>query len=267
MVRQGINFFRYSARHRRVLFSLAKQDIRARFAGSLLGPVWFLIHPAILILVFWMVFSLGFRVKPLADVPFVAWLTTSLAAWFLFSDLVSTMTPVITANAPIIKKTVFPSQILPLVKAISAVFGHLVFVILLLVLIGITRVPFSFFFFQAIYYAVCAMVLGIGLGWAVSALSVFIRDVEQVVGVVLQVGFWATPVFWDLTILPEPVQQVVSYNPVFYIVQGYRDSFLYHVPFWAHPVQTLWFWCVALVALAVGATVFQRLKPQFADVL
>ena len=127
--------------------------------------------------------------------------------------------------------------------------------------------PFSLYYFQFIYYLICLSVLALGLGWAVSALNPFLRDIAQIVGVILQIGFWATPIFWDIHIMPAKVQMIFKLNPMFYIVQGYRDSFIYFQPFWMHPLQTFYFWIIALMILFGGALIFKKLKPQFADVL
>ena len=110
-------------------------------------------------------------------------------------------------------------------------------------------------------------VLALGLGWAVSALNPFMRDVGQIVSVVLQIGFWATPIFWDINMMPSKLQIVLKLNPMFYIVQGYRESFIYFLPFWKHPFQTLYFWIVAVAIFVIGALIFKKLKPQFVDVL
>jgi len=110
-------------------------------------------------------------------------------------------------------------------------------------------------------------VFALGFGWAVSALNVFVRDVGQIVAVIIQVGFWATPILWDISIMPLKVQMIFKLNPMFYIVQGYRESFIYFSPFWRHPYQTLYFWVVAVTILVIGALIFKKLKPQFADVL
>jgi lipopolysaccharide transport system permease protein len=91
--------------------------------------------------------------------------------------------------------------------------------------------------------------------------------VAHLVAVVLQVGFWLTPIFWDIKMMPERIQLFLQLNPVYYIIQGYRDSFITGVPFWNYPLYTLYFWSVTLVVLAGGAAVFKRLKPQFSDVL
>ena len=89
----------------------------------------------------------------------------------------------------------------------------------------------------------------------------------QIVGVIIQVGFWATPVFWDISIMPPKLQLIFRLNPIFYIVQGYRESFIYFNPFWDHPVLTLYYWLVAAAIFGIGAFIFRKLKPQFVDVL
>jgi lipopolysaccharide transport system permease protein/teichoic acid transport system permease protein len=246
---------------------MAGRDIRTRYAGSLFGVVWNVIHPVVLITIFWVIFSLGFRVQPMNGVPFVVWLTAGMAAWFFFSESVAGSVPVVVANAGIIKKTVFQSQVLPVVKLLSSLVQHGVFLGILVVLMLANGVPVRVSWVQGAYYLLCSAVLALGISWTVSALNVFVRDTEQVTGVLLQVGFWATPVFWDIRIMPETVQGVLKFNPFFYIVQGYRDSFIYGVPFWEHPVMTVYFWGVAGCVFLTGILVFSRLKGQFADVL
>jgi ABC-type polysaccharide/polyol phosphate export permease len=206
-------------------------------------------------------------VRPVKDVPFVVWLTAGMAAWFVFFDIVNGCASVITGNAHLIKRTVFHSQVLPVVKIVSCLITHSVFLTVLGVFIIFQKMPVSFYYLQFLYYLLCLCVLGLGLGLAVSALNVFVRDVGQIVNVALQVGFWATPIFWDISMMPEGLKPLVMLNPMFYVVQGYRESFIYFSPFWAHPVETLYFWFVALATFAVGALIFKRLKPQFADVL
>jgi lipopolysaccharide transport system permease protein/teichoic acid transport system permease protein len=128
--------------------------------------------------------------------------------------------------------------------------------------------PFSFYYLQFLYYLVYLIVLALGISWAVSALNVFLRDVGQIVEVLLQMGFWATPIVWDLPILPEALQRLLTLNPVYYVVRGYRESFIYFYPAWRHPVyETLYYWTFAAVTFVVGAMIFKKLKPQFADAL
>lgn len=252
---------------RYLILTMARREVAATYVGSLLGFIWTFIHPIVMISVFWVVFSLGFRVKPMKDVPFVVWLTAGMAAWFVFSEMVAGAVGSIVANGNLIKRTLFPAQVLPVVKIFSSLANHLAFMLVLFVLILFQHMPLSFFYLQGLYYLGCMMVLAFGLGLMFSALNVFIRDVGQIVGVALQIGFWATPIFWDARMMPSALQKYIKLNPLYYIVQGYRDSFIYFVPFWQRPYLTAYFWVIAVVILLVGAMVFRRLQPQFSDAL
>jgi ABC-type polysaccharide/polyol phosphate export permease len=267
MYRSIFSFLKLIFDQRYLIFSMAKREVESQYIGSLLGFVWTFINPLVMILVFWFVFSVGFKVQPHHDVPFVAWLTAGMAIWFAFSDMVSGSSTIIISNASLIKKSFFSPQILPVVKVLSCLITHSVFLAVLLALLAFQNMPFSLYFLQAIYYLFCMSFLAVGLSWAVSALNVFIRDVGQIVGVFLQLGFWLTPIFWDIQIMPQKIHTLIKLNPMYYVVQGYRESFIYFLPFWHHPYQSVYFWLVALVTFILGAYIFRKLKPQFADVL
>ncbi len=252
---------------RQLIVTLSKREIATQYIGSLLGMVWAFIHPLIMILVFWFIFSIGFRVQPKNDVPFVVWLTAGMAPWFYFSNILTGSTSVIVANANLVKKTLFPSEILPIVKSISGLVTHVFFLLILLALMFFQQLELSFYYFQSIYYLFCLLVFVLGLSWLLAACNVFIRDVAHLVAIIVQVGFWATPIFWDINIMPEKVRFFLKLNPVYYFVQGYRESFIFFIPFWKHPYQTLYFWIVTISLFVGGIYVFKRLQPQFADVL
>ena len=246
---------------------MAKREVARRYVGSFLGIVWTIIHPMVMIFVFWFVFSKGFRAKPVGDVPFVVWLTAGMAPWFLFADIINGSSMVIVEHTNLIKKTLFPVQILPLIKLVSCSITHSIFLLLLLLLIGGQSMDFSPYFFQFLYYLFAMLTLGLGISWAVSALNVFIRDVGQMTAVIIQVGFWITPIFWNINIMSPKIQFILKLNPMYYIINGYRESFIYFTPFWKHPQLTAYFWSVTLLTFLSGAFIFKKLKPQFADAL
>ena len=262
-----MDFFKSIADKWPLILTLAKREIRQQYVGSVLGIVWQIITPLVLITVFWVVFSVGFRVQPASGVPFAVWLTAGMAAWFVFAEIVSGSTQSITGNTHLVKKVVFPVQALPVVKIITALSNHFMFLVILFVLIMLNALPINWFFLQGLYYFFCLIVLALGIGWIVSALNVFTRDTARLVGVLLQVGMWATPILWDIKILPEPYRSIFSANPVHYIVQGYRDSFLYGVPVTDRISETLVFWTTAMFLFVLGIFIFRRLQPQFADLV
>ena len=106
-----------------------------------------------------------------------------------------------------------------------------------------------------------------GIAYLVSALFVFFRDLGQIISVLLQLQFWMSPFVWDFKILPENVQFVLKLNPIYYVVSGYRDTFVYKVGFWENIPGMVYYWGITLIIFGVGIKVFNKLKPHFADVL
>lgn len=267
MLRGFILFVKLVISQRYLIFSMVKRDLEVQYVGSLLGFIWTIVHPAVMVFIYWVVFSVGFKVQPANGVPFVVWLTAGMAAWQVFSESVVGSAGSVVANAHLIKKTIFPSQVLPVVKILLSVTTHSIFLLVLVGLLLFQKIPPSLYWLQFLYYLFCSCALSLGIGWAVSALNVFIKDIAQIVAVILQLGFWATPIFWDISMMPAGIQRMVALNPMFYVVTGYRQSFLYSSPFWHQPWQALYFWIVTLALFVAGALIFKKLKPHFADVL
>ncbi len=266
-VRSLVDFLHTLYFRRFLILEMAKRDVASNHVGSFLGFFWTFINPLILICILWVVFSVGFKVAPAQGVAFAVWLTAGMAIWTMFAEVLNGSTGVIVSHSYLVKKVVFPLSILPVVKLISAFATHLAFVLILIVFIIIEGLPFSLYWFQSLYYLGAMAVFVLGISWLTASLNVFIKDTAQIVTIVLQIGFWATPIFWDIGIMPENLQFLFRSNPMFYVVQGYRDSFLYSVPFWHRWELTLYFWGVTALVTVTGALVFQRLRPHFADVV
>jgi lipopolysaccharide transport system permease protein/teichoic acid transport system permease protein len=128
--------------------------------------------------------------------------------------------------------------------------------------------PPDLHYLQVFYYLFAAIALLLGLSWLTSSLIIFMRDIGQLVAMVLQFAFWLTPIFWSAKILPVKYVNLIKLNPVYYLVEGYRESFIYKVWFWeGHYMLTLYYWIVTGCIFVLGAVVFRRLRPHFADVL
>ena len=252
---------------RKLIFKLARNDFKTRFAGSYLGIIWAFIQPVVTILVYWFVFSVGFRSGTMDKVPFVLYLIAGIVPWFYFQDMLSGGTNALMEYSYLVKKVVFKISVLPMVKAISAFFVHGFFVIVTLVIFTAYGMPPTFYTLQLVYYFICMFVLALGICYATSAIVIFFRDLTQIINIVLQVGVWMIPIMWDLNIVPENLHVIFKLNPMYYVVNGYRDSLYNATWFWEHPGRTLYFWAVTLVVFALGTLIFKRLKVHFADVL
>ncbi len=250
-----------------MLFSLAINDFKAKYAGSALGTVWAFINPIITILIYWFVFQVAFGNGPVGDVPYVIWLVSGIIPWFFISEAWGGATGVLVDYSYLVKKVVFQIELLPAVRIISAFFVHLFFVLLAFI------ITFSYGFkpqlihFQILYYMVAAFLLSLALGQITSVLTAFAKDVGNIVGVIVQFGFWLTPIFWDINSIPQTLHIIFKLNPIYYVTEGYRDTFVYGIPFWEKPYLTVYFWIIVLILLWLGKVLYKKLRPHLADLL
>lgn len=263
-------------RDRKLIWSLSKSDFKTRFAGVYLGTIWAFIQPIVTIFVYWFVFEKalhtpGSQTRQGINVPFVCWLMAGLMPWFFFQDAIIGGTNALMEYSYLVKKVVFKISILPVVKVISALFVHIFFLALTVVVCWVYGFEPDLYTLQIIYYAFCMIALVTGLAYATSAIVVFFRDMSQIINIILQVGVWVTPIMWNLDSMKNDMSPVVltilKLNPMYYIVNGYRNSVIYKTGFWEYPWQTLYFWIFTIVFLWLGTTIFKRMRVHFADVL
>ncbi len=127
----------------------------------------------------------------------------------------------------------------------------------------------SVYLLQLLYYTFCMFMFVLALSYSTCAIVIFFRDLTQIINIMLQVGMWATPILWNISMLDKsPVlQKILKINPVFYIVNGYRDTMFAEKWLWLDFYSTSYFWIVTVVLFGLGALIFRRLKVHFADVL
>lgn len=258
-------------KNRKLILDLSANDFKMRFSGAVLGTVWAFVHPLVTILVYWFVFQIGFRTGNSngTDVPYALWLSTGLIPWFFFSEAWNTATNSLMDYSYLVKKVVFDVSIIPIVKILSALFVHIFFVALLLLMFLVNNISPCWHWLQIIYYSFAMLLFVIGVSYATSALTLFFRDLSQLISVILQIGVWMTPIMWDITVagIPSSLSWLFVINPMFYIIQGYRQSLIYHTWLWENMKQGIYFWIVTLFLLVFGQRIFMKLKPHFADVI
>ncbi|MDY5577683.1 MAG: ABC transporter permease [Lachnospiraceae bacterium] len=254
-------------RNKRLIFDLAKNDFKMRYAGANLGIVWAFVQPIVTVMIYVFVFQVGFKSVPVENVPYVLWLVAGIVPWFFFSEGLMNATNSLLEYTYLVKKVVFKINILPVVKLVSAFFVHIFFILIAVLLYLVNGQSFSIHIVQIVYYSLCTVVLTLGISYLTSAVVVFFRDLGQIVNIILQFGMWLTPIMWAITMLPVKWQVIMKLNPMYYITDGYRDAFYNHVWFWEKAGQTVYFWIVAILVLFIGSTIFQKLEKHFADVL
>ncbi|MCM1251922.1 MAG: ABC transporter permease [Clostridium sp.] len=258
---------------RRLIWKLAKNDFKKRYAGSYLGVVWAMAQPVVTVVMYWIVFDRVFDTRSQlvasgVEVPYVLYLTAGLVPWFYFSEAITQGTMALLEYNYLVKKVVFNISILPIIKVIAATFIHVFFVcILLIVAIGYGYYP-TIYTLQLFYYSFCMFLLVLAMSYFTCALVVFIRDLQQIINIALQIGMWATPILWDISMLTEDsMKSLFKLNPMVYIVNGYRSAIYEQEWFWEHFYSSTYFWIFTISLFCVGTLIFKKLRVHFADVL
>lgn len=262
-----VQFFRNILRHRAMIRALAMRDLQSRYAGTLGGALWAFAHPLAIVIVFYFVFAIGFKAQGPSNTPFILWFVCGLVPWFFFNDSLLAITDSITRNAHLVKKTVFPTEVLPLVHLISGLFPHAIFMLILVGMLAFFKVPLLADRLLVVYFLLCTCALLIGLGWMLSALQVFYRDISHALTMILNLWFWATPIVWSPDLVPAEYRSFMFYNPMYYIIEGYRGLLIFNTAVWPSGLETAWFWTITTLVFFAGTYVFRRLKPEFADVI
>lgn len=251
---------------RHLVWNFVLRDLKARYVGSFMGFFWSVVHPLVLLVCYSFVFSVVLDVRPYGSAVdnFALFLFCGLLPWLYFQETLSRSCGCIVENGNLIRKTLFPSEILPLSLALSNLVTHLIGVsILILVLLFLGLISWTVLFVPV--YLVLLFLISLGLGWLLAALQVFLRDTAQVVTVLLVFWFWFTPIFYTVELVPESFRFFFRLNPLAAIVEGYRRALLdQSTPSWSSLLLLL---ACGVLLFSIGGLVFRNTKREFADVL
>lgn len=256
--------------NRHLIWKLAKNDFKKRYAGSYMGAVWAMLQPVVTVAMYYIVFDkiMGNGAgRGSGDIPFVLFLTAGLVPWFYFSEALNNGTNAMLEYNYLVKKVVFKISILPIIKIIAATFIHVFFVCILLVVAAIYGYYPTIYTIQIVYYSACLFIFVLALCYTTCSVVVFFRDLSQIINIALQIGMWATPILWDINGLDSKWVFILKLNPLVYIVNGYRSAICEREWFFQDFFSTMYFWIVTVVLFGIGAAIFKRLKVHFADVL
>lgn len=249
------------------IWQFAIDDFKMKYAGSGLGTLWAFLQPIITIVLYWFVFQIGFKSQPVENFPFILWLISGLVPWFFVSESVSNATGCMTEYSYLVKKVLFNIDILPFAKVISVLLVQLVLIVFTIILFAIGGYWPDLHYLQIPIYLLYMILLATGVSYFTATLYVFFKDTMQIVAIVLQIFFWMTPIVWDFRIMPEIARKVLIFNPVYYIINGYRKIFIYKNGMGINKMMNLYYWGIVILFLIVGVRLFRKCKNHFADVL
>jgi lipopolysaccharide transport system permease protein len=262
------NFLRKIYIQRSLIRNFVARDLRSRYVGSFIGIFWSVIHPIVLLATYTFVFSyiFGQRTRPdMGTDSFALFLFCGILPWLFFQDTLQRSSTIIIENTNLVTKTLFPSEILPLVVLLSGFVNHLIGFAILLCMIIFMIGKISILILLVPVYLFFLMLFTIGISWFIASLNVFIRDVSQILTVILTFWFWSTPIFYPADLFPKPLMFLAHCNPLAYVVIGYRDCLLrMQMP----DLGKLTIFAVtSLVVFSAGGTFFRKTKREFADIL
>ena len=254
--------------YRYFIFSSIVTEQRTRFARSKLGGLWMVLHPLALVLIYALILSQIMRAK-LPEVStqyaYPIYILSGVVCWTLFTEVLSRSLTVFIDNGNLLKKMSFPKLTLPLITIGGAMLNFVFLFIIMFVVFGcLGHLPYHALHYMPLLIGI-TLGLGVGLGLFFGVLNVFMRDIGQVINIVLQFWFWLTPIVYMTSIIPEKYHWLLMLNPMTGIVMGYQQVLLYDR---APNLHVLIYPCiVTAISLILAMVVFMKAREEMADVL
>ncbi len=256
-------------RHRQLTWEMVKREISDRYAGQVLGTLWTIGHPLILMAIYVFIFTVIFKQKTggTFELPrdFTTYLLSGLIPWMAFQESMMKSPTVIISYSNLVKQVVFPIEILPVKGVIASVITQLISTVILIIYVLISHgaIPLTYLLIPVIFFfQILAM---IGVAYILSSIGVYLRDMKEFVQVFCLAGFYLLPLFYLPSQFPRVLMPAFYVNPFYYLVLCWRDV-LYFGRF-----ENLWAWPVfvigSLVVFTSGYALFRRLRTMFGNVL
>jgi len=245
-------------RYRQLIWALALKELKVRYKRSVLGFLWALLNPALMMLVMTLVFStiLQFGIKHYA-----IFLLSVLLPWTFFAQSMSYAVEAIVGNGDLIKKVKVPKLVFPIAAVLSNIINLLLSLIPLAILVPAMRHPFYWTWLYLPVPMLALIIFTLGMTFFFATANVYYRDFAHIVQVVLSAWFYVTPIIYSLDFLPENRRWLFKFNPLLYVINGFRLAVYYgQLPKWQSIVAS--FVC-AFAALLIGFAVFRKYQDDF----
>ena len=262
-----MDFLKILFQNRKLVIKLGKNDFRNRFANTGLGTIWGFAQPFVFMLTYVIVFQYILNSDSSGDYPYVVWFLPGMSMWMFCSDAILTASNSIRNYSYLVKKVVFPVDIIPIISLTSSSFIGLFLIAIAIVVASI----FGFIpnFLTVVYIVFCAVVFIISLTRFTSALTTVVPDFAQLLNILMQLFMWFTPIIWNLSMLSQGWAKFFKAFPFTYLVEGFRQAFMEGstIITESNGIYTIIFWLMTCILFIWGNAVFRKTKKDFADVL
>jgi lipopolysaccharide transport system permease protein len=260
MIRDTINLINA----RDLIITWTNRIIKTRYQQSILGGLWILIQPVSSVVVLTIIFTLFIPVDT-GKTPYIVFSYVALVPWNLMTGALQDMTNSLVDNMQLITKIYFPREILPLSSMLARLFDFFIAYVILFILVAYYKIqlfPGVWLFLPLIMTIQIILMFGLGLGLA--AMNVFYRDVKPLLTLVIQIWFYASPIIYPLSLVPEKLRFIYFLNPMAGILESYRAILVYGTSPGSYLLISS---VIALATFVLGYWFFKRVEFQFADVI
>ncbi len=255
-----MSIFKNLYQYRELLKTNVQKEIRGKYKGSFLGVLWSFLNPLLTVLVYAIVFPYIMRVQ----VPnYLIFLIVAIIPWNFFTTCITTGCNCVWLNGGIIKKVYFPREILPVSVILAGLINFLISCVIILIFLLFGGVGFSIQLLWLPLIAIIQSLLSLGLLFILSAINVYVRDVEYVVAFFVNLLFYGTPILYTVDMFPQKISWFLNINPLAHLIDAYRSIFYYQtMPNFG---SLLYLIIVSLLILIIGYSVFRKLEKGFAE--
>ncbi len=256
--------------YKHFIFSSIRNELVTKFVRSKLGGLWVIINPLSQVAIYALILSnvLAAKIPEVESTyAYAIYLMAGLLAWNLFSEIMNRCLNVFIENGNLMKKMHFPKITLPIIALGSSILNNVLLFVAMMLIFVVLGHSFSLMLFWLIPLTLLLVTLALSLGLILGIFNVFLRDIGQIMPIVLQVWFWFTPIVYPIAIIPEKYHQwLMLLNPMFSITQAYQTIIVYNQ---APSLDTglIWVCCIALLSLVLSLFLFRRATEEMADVL
>ncbi|MDA7025486.1 teichoic acids export ABC transporter permease subunit TagG [Bacillus sp. CLL-7-23] len=259
-----------------LILRLAAYETKSKYQMNYLGVLWQFLNPLIQMLAYWFVFGMGIRKSGavstgIGEVPFIIWMLAGLIPWFFISPTILDGSNSVFKRINMVAKMNFPISALPSVAIAANLFSYFVMMgIYVIALLAFGIYP-SVHWIEYFYYLFCMIVFMFSFSLFNSTISVLVRDYQFLLQSVTRLLFFLLPVFWDISHQlgknHPNMLAAIKLNPLFYIIDGFRHSFMGGTWFFEDMKYTLYFWIFTLLLLTAGSLLHMKFRDKFVDFL
>lgn len=257
-----MNIFQKIYNYRGLLKTNVKKEIRGRYKNSILGVMWSFLNPLLQLAVYSIIFG---ALLAGGDPTYHIYICVALIPWTYFTTAITQAAFTVIGNADIIKKVYFPREILPISVVTSGAVNFVISTIIILAFVLGSGIGLSWYLLLYPFILIIQYILLLGISFIVSSITVYFRDLEHIIGVILMAAFYGTPIVYKLEQLPANLQVIMQLNPMTHLINAYRDIFYYHqMP---NMKILLLLLGISIILTIVGYFIFKKLQKGFAEQL